>query len=56
MYGTMLILHLIAIPLTLVKVVQWTFKNHGKPFTSEDWGRLPKIGLYSSLLPAALIS
>lgn len=26
-------------------VAQWTFKNHGKPFTPQDWGRLPKIAL-----------
>ncbi|KAF9219018.1 hypothetical protein BS17DRAFT_468537 [Gyrodon lividus] len=24
-------------------VTQWTFKNHGKPFTPQDWDRLPKI-------------
>ncbi|KIJ08708.1 hypothetical protein PAXINDRAFT_182233 [Paxillus involutus ATCC 200175] len=26
-------------------VAQWTFKNYGKPFTTQDWGRLPKIAL-----------
>ncbi|KAI6101856.1 hypothetical protein F5141DRAFT_1242841 [Pisolithus sp. B1] len=24
-------------------VTRWTFKNHGKPFTPQDWSRLPKI-------------
>ncbi|KAI9454957.1 hypothetical protein HD554DRAFT_2149343 [Boletus coccyginus] len=28
-----------------INVVQWTFKNHGKPFTQQDWDRLPKIAL-----------
>ncbi|KAF8119611.1 hypothetical protein EV363DRAFT_1496328 [Boletus edulis] len=25
-------------------VKQWTFRNHGKPFTQQDWERLPRIG------------
>ncbi|KAF8431347.1 hypothetical protein L210DRAFT_3487780 [Boletus edulis BED1] len=24
-------------------VTQWTFRNHGKPFTQQDWERLPRI-------------
>ncbi|KAI6097053.1 hypothetical protein F5141DRAFT_481577 [Pisolithus sp. B1] len=31
--------------LKTTSVVQWTFKNHGQPFTKEDWHRLPKIAL-----------
>ncbi|KAG6375032.1 hypothetical protein JVT61DRAFT_3812 [Boletus reticuloceps] len=33
------------------KVAQWTFRNHGKPFTPQDWSRLPKIGSGSPPLP-----
>ncbi|KAI5994116.1 hypothetical protein F5J12DRAFT_962838, partial [Pisolithus orientalis] len=31
--------------LKTTNVAQWTFKNHGKPFSLQDWGRLPKIAL-----------
>ncbi|KIJ58355.1 hypothetical protein HYDPIDRAFT_119620 [Hydnomerulius pinastri MD-312] len=31
--------------LKTTNVAQWTFKNHGKPFTPQDWDRLPKIAL-----------
>ncbi|KAF8131205.1 hypothetical protein EV363DRAFT_1584042 [Boletus edulis] len=31
--------------LTATHVTQWTFRNHGKPFTSQDWSRLPKIAM-----------
>ncbi|KAI6094846.1 hypothetical protein F5141DRAFT_1295920 [Pisolithus sp. B1] len=31
--------------LKTTNVERWTFKNHGKPFTKEDWDRLPKIAL-----------
>ncbi|KAF8427620.1 hypothetical protein L210DRAFT_3136383 [Boletus edulis BED1] len=26
-------------------VLQWTFRNHGKPFRPQDWMRLPRIAL-----------
>ncbi|KAI6027972.1 hypothetical protein PISMIDRAFT_91498 [Pisolithus microcarpus 441] len=29
--------------LKITDVSQWTFRNHGKPFTKQDWDRLPKI-------------
>lgn len=29
--------------LEMTDVSQWTFRNHGKPFTKQDWDRLPKI-------------
>ncbi|KAI6101844.1 hypothetical protein F5141DRAFT_272169 [Pisolithus sp. B1] len=29
--------------LKTTNVSQWTFKNHGKPFTEQDWDRLPVI-------------
>ncbi|KAI6004333.1 hypothetical protein EDC04DRAFT_2908168 [Pisolithus marmoratus] len=31
--------------LETTNVAQWTFKNHGKPFTQDDWDRLPRIAL-----------
>ncbi|KAI6097702.1 hypothetical protein EDD16DRAFT_1902480 [Pisolithus croceorrhizus] len=31
--------------LKTTNVERWTFKNHGKPFTKDDWDRLPKIAL-----------
>ncbi|KAF8431278.1 hypothetical protein L210DRAFT_3651176 [Boletus edulis BED1] len=31
--------------LDITQIVQWTFRNHGKEFTEEDWTRLPKIAL-----------
>ncbi|KAI6022005.1 hypothetical protein EDC04DRAFT_2937394 [Pisolithus marmoratus] len=34
--------------LQAVNVARWTFRNHGQPFTPQDWGRLPKIALGNS--------
>ncbi|KAI6008466.1 hypothetical protein EDC04DRAFT_3146424 [Pisolithus marmoratus] len=31
--------------LQTVNVSRWTFRNHGKPFTPQDWDRLPRIAL-----------
>ncbi|KAI6104041.1 hypothetical protein EDD16DRAFT_1900225 [Pisolithus croceorrhizus] len=33
----------ILLDLETTNVIGWIFKNHGKPFTSQDWNRLPKI-------------
>ncbi|KAI6014324.1 hypothetical protein EDC04DRAFT_3070659 [Pisolithus marmoratus] len=31
--------------LKTTNVAQWTFRNHGKPFTPQDWDRLPRIAM-----------